>query len=235
MDSSIITCDCGTAVRLPEDRANRQFRCPKCKSGIALTVDARVLKSRTLQGSEQGAACAICQTAIAGDEAYVTCPKCEQVYHRECWSEIGGCGTYGCEQAPPVNKSETTTQAPLTAWGDTKNCPACGEQIKSIALKCRYCGQQFSSVDPMTIGDLKRQAYRSDQLDTFRKWLVGFFVVAIPGCLAPIVAIVAAIYIFSQKKQFDRVGPAHKVMGYAAIGLSVLYTLLAVLFLIFGE
>ena len=47
--SEIITCPCGAKVRLPEQTANRAFRCPQCKNGIALTLDAQVLASMPLK------------------------------------------------------------------------------------------------------------------------------------------------------------------------------------------
>ena len=56
-----------------------------------LTIDAKVLSAVHLQAGDAGAVCQICQSAIGPDEPCVACPQCEQVHHRECWSEIGGC------------------------------------------------------------------------------------------------------------------------------------------------
>ena len=80
----------------------------------------------------------------------VNCPQCEQVHHLECWAEIGGCGTYGCKQAPALEKAPATSP-PLSAWGDTKKCPVCGETIKSIgqiSRQQRVLDNEADYVDP---------------------------------------------------------------------------------------
>lgn len=226
--SSIVTCECGASIRLPENRENRQFRCPKCKTGIALALGDLVLHSQKLQRGDEGYVCQICHTQIGPEEGFVSCPKCEQVAHRECWSEIGGCGTYGCEQAPAVEKPDTSAQAPLTAWGDTKKCPACKEEIKSIAVKCRYCGTEFDSVDPMSLADLKHRGDAEDLLNNFRYFVIGTFVASLIGCLAPIVLIVAAVGLMTQREKLTKAGPLYVVMGYASLFISIAFTILGV-------
>lgn len=223
--STIITCDCGAAIRIPENRQGRQFRCPKCKVGIALAVGDKVLRARKLEVGQQGLTCQICQTAIGPDEGFVNCPQCEQSHHSECWSEIGGCGTYGCTQAPTVSKGESAFQAPLTAWGDTKTCPSCKGQIKSIALKCRHCGTEFKTIDPLSLSDLKREQRESRELESFRKTVVGLFIASLVGCIAPLILLISLIYLLPKRNKLQQAGPQYMVMGYASLIISSVWSL----------
>ncbi|WP_152099958.1 hypothetical protein [Lacipirellula parvula] len=165
-------------------------------------------------------------TKIGVGESVRRCATCDQLYHDECWSEVGGCGTFGCKEAPASDKSEQSPQAPLTAWGDHKNCPICGETIKSIALKCRYCGVTFETADPQSVGDLRRSASQKAELASVRQSVIALFVAALLGLCAPLIAIVSLFYLIPRRAQLAKCGPLYMIMGWTALGLSCCYCIL---------
>jgi hypothetical protein len=230
--SRIITCQCGANIRLPEVAGDRKFRCPNCKVGIAVSTDSTVLSASRLAPGI-GATCPICQSLIAGTEFVVTCPQCGQIHHCECWAEVGGCGTYGCKQAPALEKAPET-DPPLSAWGDTKRCPVCGETIKAIAVRCRYCKTDFDTVDPLTITDLHRKVDKDTSLKRLQQTIVSLFVVTLIGCLAPLALVLNLAILLPQRRKIAKAGPLYQILAYSAIVLSIVYSILMLLFALLG-
>lgn len=219
---------------MPTENVGKTFRCPRCRSEFAPAAnDAMVRFDPAAETSGQGT-CPICQSTIEAGSFVLACPECGQAHHRECWAEVGGCSTYGCKQAPAVNKEEVAAPA-RTAWGDTKECPACRETIKSIAVKCRYCGTTFDTVDPLTAADLRRGVRRQDDLQSIRTHAGLIFAASLIGCWAPISLLVALFWLRANYKKVAKAGAFYLALGYSAVAISVLYCVLIMIFVLLHD
>jgi hypothetical protein len=236
----IVKCQCGANVRVPDqqDAGAPAFRCPRCREILMAApapqmagVGAPDAGLAPAPGSSAagGANCPICQTPIAAHEVSTVCPSCQQVHHKECWDEIGGCAIYGCKSAPQT-ATKTEAATPMSAWGDTKQCPMCGEQIKAIALKCRFCGTAFDSVDPMTVHDVRSKLEKETGAKSLRTGAIALFIFSVVGVLAPLMLIIGAIWIVMNKKKLRDAGPVYLVLSYASVALSVVYSTMILIF-----
>ena len=55
--------------------------------------------------------CSICQSSIFPSEKTITCPKCNLIFHSECWESNLGCAAYGCDQVDAL-KPKSAEPAP---------------------------------------------------------------------------------------------------------------------------
>ena len=107
-----------------------------------------------------------------------------------------------------------------SASDETKECPACGETIKAVALRCRFCRADLDSSGGLSLRESGRPP---DEIRAVRRTAVWLFILSIMGCLAPLLVIVAPVMILTQHRTLRKAGPLYVVLGYAAIVLSVLY------------
>jgi hypothetical protein len=64
--------------------------------------------------------------------------------------------------------------------------------------------------------------------------VIVLFVLSIVGCFAPLIAIAATAYVLLQRDIIAKAGPSYLVMGYSAMAISFLYSILMVLFVLFS-
>ena len=197
---------------------------------MAVTANSVVLSTISVS-LDKTIICPICQSSILSEEECVACPDCSQEHHRDCWSEIGGCGTYGCSEAPDIEKQDPAT-SPRVGWGETKRCPACGENIPSDSLRCHFCRTEFDSADPMSRADLTNMASRVLKRDRMKRLVVTMFIISLVACLAPLMFFVSAAYLYPRRDALKRCGPIYQVLAWTSLGLSGFYTMLLLLFIV---
>ena len=103
--STVVSCTCGTESSCPRAVRIRRFAALGARPSWPPSANAELSRPALADPLSQGATCPICQTTIEPAEATIVCPACDQVHHRECWTEVGGCATYGCENAPQADKT----------------------------------------------------------------------------------------------------------------------------------
>ncbi len=229
-----IRCACGHSIAATEELVGTKVACPKC--GMLLPVRADAAREevprvapRVVALAEVGKLCAICQGPFVPGVQVVPCDACALPFHPECWQENGGCGTYGCTRMPKTVKAPSAGAAPSAGWGDVKTCPQCRREIKSMALKCRWCGASFESVDPLTNADFRAaQASRTEMAGARTKALILFFL-SLVGCIAPVMVFIDWFWVLTNRKTLRRIPGPHLVLGWAACAISTFYCLLWVL------
>ncbi len=165
------------------------------------------------------------------------CPHCQLPFHDECWREVGGCGTYGCQAAPDVPKTETAPSDEFVpGWVADKTCPACGSQIMATALVCKVCKAAFPTDRPMSTTEWAEREYDGDDAINKRNMVIANFVFSALGCLF-FFTIPINVYILSGNEpapfRIKRLAPTLRVVYYASLGISCLWGVMAVfLFLV---
>lgn len=232
--SNIVSCPCGINIRLPENAKQRILRCPKCKRGLPLRADSTLLTSTVWAGSAIRTICPICQVPIDAGEEVVTCPDCKRTHHTECWAEVGGCGMYGCRQAFPTDKTadpNAMAQSQNAVWENERTpCPVCREVISQAATACPFCKTPLRYHAGRMIPNLSGKS----QDQSLRTTTIVLFVASFVGCFAPLIAIVSGILFWRKRKQLARTGQIYLIMTLLSLGISSLFCVIMLGFLLFG-
>lgn len=167
------------------------------------------------------ARCSICHTLVQAGEEVAACDSCGQEYHAGCWDELGGCATYGCQDAAQAEKPE----APVVVsggWGDEKECPVCRHALPSSYLHCR-CGARFPWADPMTREEYAEWQESARKVKVARNVLISLFFVSLFGFVAPLSGGVAGVYAWSKRNQLAGPHGTYLALGYASAALGFFY------------
>ena len=171
--------------------------------------------------------CSICYTVLSNEEPVTSCPDCRQDYHTSCWTEIGGCGSYGCKQAAVAQKPPVPVLVGQ-GWGDSKSCPSCGLEIGSSLLLCG-CGARFPWADPMTRDEYSAWVDKQQGIARSRLVLILLFIGSLLGIVALVTGPIAGVYAWLRRRRLAETGGTYLAMGYGSAAIGVVYGVLIVL------
>ena len=173
------------------------------------------------------ARCSICGTLVRPDDATTSCPDCEQQYHEPCWTEIGGCATYGCKSAAVAEKAAPPVLVGA-GWGDEKTCPSCNATISSSALVCR-CKARFPWADPMTMSEYAGWLSSERSIVSAKKTIIALFLLSIAGGPAPITGAIAVFFAHKRRVQLGGAHGTYLAMAYGSGALGAIYLVILLL------
>lgn len=139
---------------------------------------------------------------------------------------------YGCTQTPEV-EARSELETPTGYWGQEKKpCPNCSEPIQAAAVRCRNCGEVFSSAKPLSSSEFQKKREEKSQQGGELKRAVAAFVVCVIPFFAPLGFILTAVYYSGNRERIGRLpsltGALYKIglgISGAQVGLLVILVL----------
>jgi len=152
----------------------------------------------------------------------VQCPSCLKVLTApdERAGQVIACPSCGGQmQLPPLQAAAASEPAPAgvaPAGAGTKNCPYCGEQILTIAQKCRHCNSMLYGPGAGRSTPASAAQGLNDGVKSVIFGGVGFVVC---GLLGPV-----AIYYAMRARQVE----SERTLGNVGLALGIISLVLAV-------
>jgi hypothetical protein len=164
---------------------------------------------------------------IQPDDPQTACPACTQEYHESCWTELGGCGTYGCDQVPAATKPAVSTR-PGQGWGDVKPCPSCGVDIASSMLRCK-CGARFPYADPISPAEFEAWVGEQRAVRRAKRLITVLFIITLIGLIAPLTGTIAGVYAYARRERLAGANGTFLAIGFGSAAIGAIHAIVMLL------
>jgi predicted RNA-binding Zn-ribbon protein involved in translation (DUF1610 family) len=180
--------------------------------------------------------CPICQTNLLQQDLKTTsCPECNTIYHTDCWEENNGCAVYGCPMVPDTEHYQSI-EIPVSYWGqENKACPKCGQEILAAAVRCRHCGETFSTAEPLTPQEFKQRRTRQERFPALRRTIIWLCIFCFLPCSAPLAVIIGFVWYYANRQDIKAMPAIYSALCKVALGVALGQTALAILMFILSS